>query len=1393
MEVPDRIEVVQKLNLCYNCLRGSHAVHKCTTTSSCKQCGRRHHSLIHRAKPTGQNAPTTGNNPSLTHHAQTFNTIGQTLLATAIVHVRDVEGVQQQVRVLLDGGSDTHIISRKCIRRLGIRYNKKQALVTGLSEVPVGTTQGIVDLEFSPHFNSSLIIGAKDTCVMHTVTTHLPLHPCNANLSHLNSLELADETWHNPGEIDMLLGASLFYGLIRGDKITGATGEPFALNSDLGWLVVGEVESTKNNNHAFHVQLSKNDEAPTRVEVSNADLDHRLTTFWELETLPEAVPLTEEEHTCVEHFRSTHSQRDDGKFVVHLPFKSYPPNLGESRDMAIQRLKQLERRLARQPEVSQEYHAFMKEYQELGHMEEVPQNEVMSSNNYYIPHHYVLKEESTTTKLRVVFDASARTTNGKSLNDCLLVGPTIQEPLFNILLRFRTHPVAFTADIAKMYRQILIRKLDTDYQRIVWRESPEHPIKDYRLLTVTYGTGPAPYLATAVVDQHAQNHADEFPLAAVVARRDLYMDDCMSGAETVKEALLLQQQLLDLMKCGGFELRKWSSTHPEVTDALPESLRETKSVLSVELGHTIKALGIYWHPSTDQFFFKIDNLTSTEKKVLTKRCILSDIAKIFDPIGWLAPVVVTAKIMMQQLWKLELGWDHLLPEEIERSWIHYKSQLKQIESIRIPRCIKPSPTSDCQLALLGFSDASEKAYSAVVYLASYSSFSPPSIAIVTSKTRVAPVKTVSLPRLELCAAELLAKLMEKVQQALHLRYQHISGWTDSTTTYDWIQGSPSRWHRFVANRVTKIQTRILPSQWGHVSGIDNPADCASRGIDPSTLSAFMLWWKGPSWLNNGIPSLVVPIHRDSTIDMEERKELVVNKVQVHPFSIILQNSSNFSKLLRMTAWMYRFSRNIQSRISTRKLCSQVSGPLHPEEINNAMEYWVRLTQHQYFPSDIQTLSNSDNPHVGVKSQILALNPFLDSSGLVRVGGRISKSSLAFDQRHPILLPRKSHLTTLLIRYEHERNFHAGPQLLLSIIQAKYWIIRGRDAIRHQIRQCVPCTKQRATTMQQLMADLPKFRVTPARVFTKCGVDYAGPFLLKPMLPRSKTTVKCYMCLFVCCVTRAVHLELVSSLSTEAFIASLRRFIARRGRPSDIYSDCGTNFVGANRELRELTARFANSSHNQEVSNQLANEGIQWHYNAPGSPHHGGIWEAGVKSVKYHLIRTFGTTRLNFEGMSTTFIQIEALLNSRPITQESSDPSDLSALTPGHFLIGAPLTAAPDSDLSHLNAGRLNRWQLIQQLYQSFWRRWSSEYLTRIQQRPKWMKEHKDIAIGYLVTIKDENMPPMRWRLGRVVELHPGTDGHTRIVTLKTKDGTLKRPIVKLCLLPVQGEDSNNDS
>lgn len=319
-----------------------------------------------------------------------------------------------------------------------------------------------------------------------------------------------------------------------------------------------------------------------------------------------------------------------------------------------------------------------------------------------------------------------------------------------------------------------------------------------------------------------------------------------------------------------------------------------------------------------------------------------------------------------------------------------------------------------------------------------------------------------------------------------------------------------------------------------------------------------------------------------------------------------------------------------------------------------------------------------------------------------------------------------------------------------------------------------------------MGNLPKDRITvPIRVFETCGVDYAGPFLYKEGSRRSTKLIKCYMAIFVCFATKAVHIELAADLTSEAFLSVFKRFISRRGSPTTIYSDNGLNFVGAERELKELRKLFNDESTQSQIIAYMSDRQIRWHFITPRAPHHGGLWEAAMKSAKQYIFRIAKNTHLKYKELETLLIQIEAILNSRPLTPMSLDPSDLAPLTARHFLIGGPLTSYSQPSLEDLPTNRLSRWQHVEQLRQHFWRRWLNEYLHHCQQRYKWQSANQSIHQGQMVILKEDNIPPLSRPLGRITDVYPGPDGVIRTVTVRTCKGLYKHPITRLCVLPYE--------
>ena len=733
------------------------------------------------------------------------------------------------------------------------------------------------------------------------------------------------------------------------------------------------------------------------------------------------------------------------------------------------------------------------------------------------------------------------------------------------------------------------------------------------------------------------------------------------------------------------------------------------------------------------------------------------------------------KILLQRVWELKVGWDEPVPEQILVVWQRWRRELPALSSKSVPRCYFPRESQINSIQLHGFSDASEVAYAGVVYFRLVDSKHEVHTSLIMSKTKVAPIKRLSIPRLELCGAVVLAKLLQHVQRIFNIPQSDIYAWTDSTVVLGWLTGNPRRFKTYVGNRVSSIVDHISPDRWRHVAGADNPADCASRGIFPLDLLDHRLWWHGPQWLREDHSQWPISnVPTESEPSLVEEREICHVSITSSVDLIDIKKYSSFTLLKRLFAWIFRFLNNCRSE------CTKLSGPITLVELDKAENHLISTAQSRCFQDTILNLKKGKSLSVG--SRLQALHPFIDNSEIMRVGGRLDNSGYSFSRRHPAILDGQDYLTKLIIRAEHIRLLHAGPTLVSASLGRRFHITGQRKSVRTVTRACITCRRMTTQPRNQIMGQLPLERVTPGIIFEQVGVDYAGPVYIKLGRVRKPTIVKSYIGVFVAFSIKAVHLELISDLTSDAFIAALRRFIARRGKPHRIWSDHGSNFVGADRELAELAEFLENQK--TSISDFCSTQRIEWTYIPERAPHFGGLWESAVKSAKTHLKKIVGNTKLNFEEFCTVLTQVEACLNSRPLVPLNLDEDGIEPLTPGHFLIGRPIEALPDPPASvHAkNMSSVRRWNLCQLMVRHFWARWSSDYFNSLRKYTKWHHPSRNVRVDDIVLVKEDNVIATKWPLGRIMTVHAGHDGTVRVVTVKTTTGTYRRPTAKIALL-----------
>ena len=988
-----------------------------------------------------------------------------------------------------------------------------------------------------------------------------------------------------------------------------------------------------------------------------------------------------------------------------------------------------------------------------------------------------------------------------------------------------------------MFHQFYVNEEDRDLLRfLLWEggDLKSRPV-EYRMKVHVFGAVSSPGSANFGFKQAAKDGEQEFGAdAAEFIRHNFYVDDGLKSVSTASAAAKLIQESQAMCAEASIRLHKFIRNTKEVLEPIPpEDRAEGLQDLDLKFDKLPieRTLGVMWCIETDHFRFHI----IIQDRPLTRRGVLSTIFSVYDPLGFVAPVILVGKQLLQELCRENVDWDEPIPENLRPRWETWRRELHVLEELRIPRCYKPKEFGEVKsVEIHHFCDASQVGYGQCSYLRLRNEENKSHVSVVMAKARVAPLKSVTIPPLELTAAVVSTRVSLYLKQELD--YQDIIEvfWTDSQVVIGYIHNEAKRFHTFVANRVQEVRNHTKPEQWRYIASESNPADAASRGLTARQIVQDSCWVKGPEFLwssddYSAQESPKPPLLDTQDPEVKRVSDLATQSVKSFPEYFETNRLDRFSDWFRTktaVALCLQLKNYLKKRIKEkalegqeRKLSEDESSHCQRpmvEDLAHAELEIIRSLQREHFEDEIKVLQSLNvdgefvnrtaakerNSSLKKTSCLYRLDPYLDADGVLRIGGRLRRANLPDSVKHPVILPKESHITRLIIQDSHRGIKHRGSGMTHNDLRQRgYWVIGGAFAVRNFVSKCTICRKLRAPPQLQKMADLPMDRTEPVAPFTYSAVDYFGPFLIKD----GRKEVKRYGVLFTCMSSRAVHIETSNTLDTDSYISALRRFLAERGPVRQIRSDRGTNFVGARKELADALDEMDQD----KVKGHLRRENCDWidmKMNVPAASHMGGCWERQIRTVRNVLAALLeeSGTHLDDESFRTLMKEVQNyIVNSRPLTVNNmASPDFPEPLTPNHLLtMKTKVLMPPPGVFQREDLYSKRRWRRVQHLADVFWNRWKKEYLLTLQQRQKWTKPCRNLKVGDVVLVKNDNLPRIQWKLARVEETLPSDDGFVRKVILAFGTATLdkcgrrtqevqylERPIHKLVLIQPQDRE-----
>ena len=1003
------------------------------------------------------------------------------------------------------------------------------------------------------------------------------------------------------------------------------------------------------------------------------------------------------------------------------------------------------------------------------YIEKVDMSQPVGEVVYYMPFRGIIKTSSDTTKCRLVMDASSKPSRTHvSLNQALYQGPNLIIELSFLLLRFMLGMFATIADIEKAFLRIIIAPCDRDALRFFWFVDPWDPgsqLITYRFKAVMFGSAASPFQLAAVLTVLIRDECNNRQVQQALQNR-IYVDDVTFSHNLQSTMLDFFLVATETLQKGTFNLRQWASNSPQ----LMEKARERGVANNSRI---VKVLGMVWDINEDTLGY---NTEVSWDNLFTKRSALRFCNQIFDPLGWLSPILIRLRLFIQKLWQEQLPWDKSfeLVQDFKETWLNLVKQAQLAIKSKLNR--KAVWTENTEIHI--FSDASKEAYGSVVYLRT-----PPcpqypkgDVHLACSKSKVKPIDgKQTIPRLELSGLVVAAHQVKYLTKAWDLPNNanfHI--WCDAKVVLHWMEKQNIK-ETFINNRVDQVKD-LCADHWEsiklHYVPTDlNPADIITRQQKAEEFINNETWWKGPTWLLNKSDWPTTdhsysmypdgkPIKKNTKVLATTNRPLITS---ILPFFA----QGNFHSNMRTTAYTLRaFLNPPYPRICKSNAITFHRDVVHKDELINAKSVAIRIMQRESFPRQLALLRGGKP----IKGPLKKLNLYIDNIGIIRCRHRLE--NLPGNELHPMLAHGQHPFTIGYIRCKHIHTNCSSRQHTLQDIRKDIEGPKLTTAIKKVIWDCDLCRILRARPYAYpQQPPLPRERLICQRPFAVCGIDYSGPHYVK----QGRSSLKVWIALFTCMVSRAVHLEIVPDLSSKTFLQVLQTMSWKKTPPKVLLTDNATCFVGANRLLKEI------SQQNETVTG-LAMKGIEWNFTPARAPWFGAVYERLIGVLKKELTKLVGQTALTYHELSFTLAQVEGVINNRPLVQVG----DTTVITPNNILTGRndnydDMLEVLDCKEILLSASKVKNdlprlYQDTERRLAKFWQLFQQQYLENIKFSPDTTKNKGGgltPQIGDLVIIHSHD-PRLKWRKAIVLEKIPSEDGLVRKCKLRTSTGEMVR-------------------